>query len=46
MVSAMVADRLISPTGLIHFRLLIVSCDNHVTEYLPAQVAAAAKKCE
>ena len=32
--------------GLIHFRLLIASCDNYVTEYLPVQVAASAKKCD
>ena len=42
----MVADRLISPTGVIHFGLLMVSCDHLVTRVFARQVAAAAKKCE
>ena len=39
----MVAERLISPTGAIHFGLLIKSCDWHVTEILAGQIAAATK---
>ena len=35
--SSMVAESLISPTGHIHFGLLIVSCDYHVTKYLPGR---------
>ena len=39
----MVAELLKSPTGAIHFGLVIVSGDNHATEILARQVAAGAK---
>ena len=42
----MVAELLNSPTGVIHFGLVIVSGDCHVTGTSARQIAACGEKCE
>ena len=39
-IESIVADRFISPTGLIQFRLLMVSFNDHMTEYLSSMRVA------